>query len=78
MNVGQRSEVRFHEAPKEGHGTYRTWSREIGENRYSFTAVLMPDGERRYSVSRYNGTSVPSFDSAWTRVHFITCKGAQS
>ncbi len=65
--MSARSEVRQYEATRPGNGSSRTWSRELGGSRYRFTAVLMPSGERRYFVSRYNGYPDDRFACAWSR-----------
>jgi hypothetical protein len=76
-----RSEVISHPAPKQGHGTSRTWQRTIAGKRYSFTAILMPSGERRYAASRLDVPGKPGdfdvdaaarFDCYWHRVGFWT------
>lgn len=54
-NTGARSDVRQFGPFREGHGSSRQWNRVINGTPYSFTAVTMPDGERRYFVNRYNG-----------------------
>jgi hypothetical protein len=79
-----RSEIYVTEPLREGNGTSRLWSRTIAGVAYSFTAVTMPDGERRYFVSRYNGyrddgtewgrTIGMQFGCAWTPVHSIIVK----
>jgi len=51
----------------QGCGTSRYWSRTIRGIQYSFTAVLMPNGERRYFARRFNGyAGGPRFACAWT------------
>jgi hypothetical protein len=53
-----RSEIRHRAEHSTGdvrHGSTRTWRRTLRGVPHAFTAVLMPDGERRYFVSRYNG-----------------------
>lgn len=47
-DTSERSDVIDHPSPKPHHGTSRTWQRTIAGRRYSFNAVLMPSGERRY------------------------------
>jgi hypothetical protein len=72
---GPRSAVIDHEPIGQGFGSYRTWSRTIGQNRYSFTLVTMPNGEIRYAVRKFNSyVGGPGFDCAWDRVHFFTIK----
>jgi hypothetical protein len=71
--VGPRSAVRVTEPNRPGNGTSRHWTRTLSGKRYSFTAVLMPSGERRYSVSRFDGPhGAPNFDYYWTRLHYVT------
>lgn len=55
MLIGSRSEIYDRPTRPEGHGTARHWTRTINGRPYHFVAVLMPDGERRYFVNRYNG-----------------------
>lgn len=70
--VGPRSAVRVTEPNRPGNGTSRQWTRTLSGKRYGFTAVLMPSGERRYSVSRFDGPhGAPNFDYYWTRLHYI-------
>lgn len=67
---------------REGNGTSYVWSRTFGGVKFWFTFVVMPNGERRYFVERYNGygdTGTPEsratgmrFGCAWTPVHNIT------
>lgn len=54
MHVGTRSEGYTHTPDRAGFGTSRHWSRDIGDWRYSFTLVDMPDGEVRWFVQRYD------------------------
>lgn len=80
--TGPRGEITTSSSNKPRFGSTRRWSRTIGGARYSFTAVLMPNGERRYAVSKYNGYGDDGteegraigmrFGCAWTEVHFIT------
>lgn len=50
-----------------GFGMSRTWQRDLGGELYSFTAVIMPNGERRYFADRFNGNvSGPEYGCAWT------------
>ncbi|MGD9527759.1 hypothetical protein [Pseudonocardia sp.] len=84
QETGPRSEVTHHEPLREGNGSTRTWSRVLRGVPHGFTAVLMPDGERRYAVRKYNGygdDGTPEgrangmrFDCAWTQVAFWTVK----
>lgn len=66
-----------------GNGVSRAWVRIIRGVPYAFTAVTMPDGERRYVVRRYNGYGDGTaesraigmrFDCAWSPVHSITVR----
>jgi hypothetical protein len=87
-STGTRSPVIRYGALREGSGAVRVWVRTIAGVPYRFTAVLMPDGERRYVVNRYNGYGDDGteggretgmrFDCAWNRVHFIVIKEQQS
>lgn len=59
-------------------GTTFGYRREINGTPYDFTFVVMPDGERRYFVRRYNGylqdlnrEQGMKFACAWTQVHAI-------
>jgi hypothetical protein len=54
MHVGTRSTGYMMEPTRPGDGTSRSWSRDIGDYRYSFTLVNMPSGEVRWFVSRYD------------------------
>jgi hypothetical protein len=82
--TGSRGEIHTSLPDRPGNGTSRTWARTIGGARFTFTAVAMPDGERRYFVSRYNGygdRGTPAsrengmrFGCAWSRVHAITIR----
>lgn len=81
-----RGEVRTsHSGPPALRALVRTWTRIIAGVPYGFTAVIMPGGERRYFVSRYNGycadalaagttdlATVLAFGCAWSPVHTIT------
>ena len=71
FTAGPRSPVTAHDAPKPHHGSSRTWQRVIGGRQYSFTAILMPSGERRYAASRLDGPD-GRFDCNWHRVLFVT------
>lgn len=55
MDISPRTPIITTEPAREGNGTCRRWSRTINGRPYSFNAVTMPNGERRYFVSRYNG-----------------------
>lgn len=70
-----RSEIHFVSALQEGFGTSRRWTRILGGKLYSFTAVLMPDGERRYSAYRYDGPKHllghGTFGADWTPIHLF-------
>jgi hypothetical protein len=52
-------------------GTSRTWERLIAGKRYAFTAVLMPDGERRYTA-RYLPAGRLPVQQLWRTVGFWT------
>jgi hypothetical protein len=66
-HTGPRSAVHESGPMQPGFGSSRTWTRELNGTLYSFNAVLMPDGERRYFVSRFNGyVGGPKFACAWT------------
>jgi len=79
--TGPRSAVRGAWQPQPG-GTernthVRTWSRVLSGVPHHFTAILMPNGDRRYAVDRYNGygddgseagrTSGMRFGCAWSQ-----------
>ncbi|HZZ17166.1 MAG TPA: hypothetical protein VFE08_14525 [Candidatus Sulfotelmatobacter sp.] len=50
-------------------GDSKRWTRTIRGKQYRFNAVLMPDGERRYFASVFNGyAGGPRFACAWTPV----------
>ena len=71
--TGTRGPVRQHSARMPGHGHYISWTRTIAGVPFNFSIVTMPNGDRRYVVSRYNGyTGGLRFACAWTQVHFIT------
>lgn len=73
--MSERGKVTRHEPSRPGNGSSLTWQRTIQGKPYSFTAVLMPDGERRYFASVFNGYSGgPKFACAWTRVLSWTFK----
>jgi hypothetical protein len=62
-----------------GNGTSFRYQRVIFGALYSFTFVVMPDGETRYFVTRYNGyVGGPKFACAWTLVKSITTPAKQS
>lgn len=63
--MSTRSEVRSAGPFRPGNGSSRYWSRTIQGKLYSFTAVLMPDGERRYVASRLDGPD-GRYDCNWT------------
>jgi hypothetical protein len=61
----------------ERYGMTRSWQRELGGKLYSFSAVIMPDGERRYFANRFNGyVGGPLFGCAWDRCFEATVPGA--
>jgi len=78
QDTGPRSPVIDHEPDRPGNGSTRTWSRVLRGVPHGFTAVTMPDGERRYFASRYNGYGDDGTDAgresgmrygcAWSRV----------
>jgi hypothetical protein len=80
--VGERSDVRVTMPDREGNGAARHWTRVLNGTPYGFTAVTMPNGERRYEVSRYNGygdrgdvesrMTAMRFGCAWSPFHSIT------
>lgn len=82
MVIGPRSPIRRYVPTNPTRGTSRTWMRTINGTPHAFVAVSMPDGERRYSVRRYNGycddgtpegrKSGMRFGCAWSPVHFVT------
>lgn len=67
-----RSEITHHEPIREGNGSSRTWSRTIRGKLYSFEAVFMPNGERRYFASRLQDGKDSRFACYWTRVFALT------
>lgn len=81
MVIEPRSQIHVREATRPGNGSSRVWRRTINGRPYGFTAVLMPDGQRRYFVERYNGylanpDGTPGFNAltfgcAWSPVHAI-------
>jgi len=50
------------------HGSSRRWGRTIQGQAYSFTAVLMPSGERRYFATKLREGKDPRFGSSWKPV----------
>jgi hypothetical protein len=79
VKIGQRSTIQELQPSREGNGSTRRWTREINGHLYSFTAVLMPSGERRYAVDVFNGyAGGPSWGCAWDRVHFVTVPAEQA
>jgi hypothetical protein len=71
--MSARSQITEHAADRPGNGASRTWSRTIGGQAYSFTEVTMPDGERRYLASRFNGyPGGPRFGCAWDQAASMT------
>jgi hypothetical protein len=72
-DMSERSKITEHAPYHAGDGTSRTWSRTIQGVLYSFTAVAMPSGERRYFASRFNGYSGgPRFACAWDQAAEMT------
>jgi hypothetical protein len=77
MEIGPRSEITATGPSRPGNGTSLSWGRTINGTMHTFTAVSMPDGEKRYFVSRFNGyVGGPAFGCAWTRVHSIIVPAA--
>lgn len=72
-----RTAVTDHAPTREGNGSSRTWQRTIRGVHYSFTAVLMPNGERRYAASRLTGADA-RFACSWTRVGFWTTRSVRT
>lgn len=75
MRVGARGTIHESKADRPGNGDSRQWSRNIGDWRYSFTLVNMPNGEVRWSVSRYDTpisewTHRASYTNEQTRLMF--------
>jgi hypothetical protein len=64
--MNERSAVNEYPPLHAGNGTSRRWTRTIQGRLYSFTAVLMPNGERRYFAARFDGTD-KRFDCEWTK-----------
>lgn len=62
-----RSQVTEYPPLHEGFGTSRKWSRMIQGRLYSFNAVLMPNGERRYFADRFDGRDM-RFGHTWKPV----------
>ncbi len=68
-------DVRVTNPTREGNGVSHRWTRILGGKRYSFTMVVMPTGELRYSVSRLDGNILPNggtFACDWTIVKTMT------
>lgn len=85
MEITPRQVSTYVSEGKNGNGTSYTYSRTINGTPYSFTFVLMPNGERRHFVSKYNGycqsavysglmslQSVLLYACAWSQVHSLT------
>lgn len=66
--MSARSEITAHAPSREGNGSTRRWSRTIGGQDYSFNAVLMPDGERRYFATKRRAGQDGRFGHAWQPV----------
>lgn len=62
--TSERSEVTEHAPNMPGHGSSRRWTRTIAGKLYSFNAVLMPNGERRYFARVLKGNDA-RFDCNW-------------
>ncbi|MFE7796980.1 hypothetical protein [Nocardia sp. NPDC057440] len=77
---GPRGTITHQPAPMAGHGSTRSWTRRLNGKLFSFIAILMPNGERRYSVARYDGPArlleTGAFANDWTRLHFIVVQPA--
>lgn len=77
-NTEPRGEIRTYEPTREGWGSRRAWNRMLGGKLYSFHIVTMPDGERRYGASRWDGggrpgePGHPNFACDWTIVFTYT------
>jgi len=75
FTVGPRSNVVMWEPDREGNGRMLMWSRELNGSLYSFTHVVMPDGEVRWFVKVFNGyCGGPSFACAWDQVRSWTIR----
>jgi hypothetical protein len=71
--MSERSKITEHAPHREGNGSSRTWQRTIQGVLYSFNAVTMPDGERRYFASRFNGyPGGAKFACAWDQAAEMT------
>lgn len=71
--TSRRSAIQVHAPLRPGNGTSRHWSRRLAGKLYAFAAIAMPNGERRYTVKRFDGRpGTEGFDAYWTRLHFIT------
>ena len=71
-----RSEIVTHLPNQDGNGISLRWTRVIAGVLHSFTKVVMPDGELRFSVSRYTGApdSHVKFGHEWKPTHFLVIK----
>jgi len=76
MSTTDRTRIIDHEPMRDGNGSTRTWARTIAGQRYSFTAVLMPDGERRYFAKKLRAGKDWRFGSSWQPVLGWTFKPA--
>ena len=56
------------------YGSTRRWGRTIQGQMYSFTAVLMPSGERRYFASKLSEGQDGRFGSSWKRCFELIIK----
>ena len=65
LAAGPRSPVTHHEPAEPGHGSSRHWHRTIGGRDYSFTAVLMPSGQRRYFAVQLEAGADGRFACYW-------------
>lgn len=71
-----RGEVRMSFPSGPGRGMTRRWTRVLRGKLYSFTATTMPNGELRYSASRWRNSGGlpgtpghPAFACEWTNLH---------
>jgi hypothetical protein len=66
--TGARSAITASDQP--GNGTFRSWTRTIGGRTYAFTAVLIPDGERRYVARKLTAGQDPQLGRSWRHAGF--------
>lgn len=68
-HVGPRVKFPTREPKEEGYGTSHGWVRVVYGWPYHFNFVVMPDGEKRLFVSKYNGyIGGVRFGCAWSPV----------